>query len=226
MASWTACGLVANIVGTVLVGFVVPRHRTPDCRRRLGAVSARWERGGRSDGRSSLRGMRPETTQRKGDKMTTSAPVVPWGLLLLVLNTPARVVAQSGWVLDSSIERRGGTVTWQAIAKSLEPMGAGSSSLMTVSCDDHVLEVGWISLGGALFQFDKWQPDMENDALLFVRRNTGPAVAETWPLYSPFSAQLKGRAAIALARDLVGDTVFIVRNSPSDGEAATFRIGN
>lgn len=29
MANWTVAGLVANIVGTVLVGFVVPRHQMP-----------------------------------------------------------------------------------------------------------------------------------------------------------------------------------------------------
>lgn len=146
--------------------------------------------------------------------------------LLLLACASARLSSQVGWVIDSSIDRRAGTVTRQAIAKSLERLGGGSSSLLTVSCEDHVLEVGLISMTGALFQYDKWLPDMENDAQLFIRRNTGPTVLETWPLYSPLSAQVKGRAAIALAHDLVGDTVFIVRNSSSGGDAATFRIGD
>jgi len=162
--------------------------------------------------------------------MRTSAPVVPWGLLLLVLNVPALVVAQSGWVLDSSIDRRAGTITRQAIASSLErnAVGSASRSMLMVSCDSQALSVTLMSFEGALFQYTTWQPGATNDAQLFVRRNsTGPLVAETWPLYSPFSAFVEGPAAIGLANDLARDTLFIVQNSSSSGgEVATFRIRN
>ena len=151
------------------------------------------------------------------------------GLLLLALGAPAQLASQSGWVRDSTIDRRTGTVARQVIASSLERTGPGMgpSALLVVSCGGDTLEVRLMSISGTLFRYDHWQPDVENDALLFIRRDTGLAVAETWPLYSPFSALVEGSAAIGLANDLARDTVFIVQNSSaSDGEVATFRIRN
>ena len=125
-----------------------------------------------------------------------------------------------GWVLDSAIDRTTNEVIREVVVAG-DKVGTGKpgSAILSVRCIRHAVVVSLVSVYLDTFV------GSQRTVTLYTQLDDGPEVAELWPLPEqalPMEAEVKGAAALSLARNLASHMKFSVTGTQSE----TFHIPN